>query len=118
MDRYQDSKRRSRNRTRTNDLNIDKDFIELVKEGKYAKAMAVKPAEIDSFIDLYMNNENKSTNANATARTIIQIAKSFYEYNGGDRNFISDNLYDGLLSAYLSTGGIEPNGFVPKGIRM
>lgn len=96
---------------------------DFVKAGKYGKGLeTVSDTTVSEFVNaLYEREANPEAEDNkmifGMARKLLAIAKSYYEYDPKSRNLISDNIYDGVLAAYLKTGATEPVGIIPKGMK-
>lgn len=96
------------------------DAIEdFVRDGKYGKAVANADAVLmEEFIENFRKVDPESELGKkmyGMMRKLLSIGKSFYEYDDKDREILSNDTYDGLLSTYLASGMKEPVGIVPKG---
>jgi len=92
--------------------------IDKIKDGKFGKALEIRDkSKLEALIDAFMNMDQDLPNAskvNTEIRKLIQIGKSFYEYDGKQREFIDNNTYDGLIARYRGFGFEEPTGIVPS----
>ena len=95
-----------------NRLNI---YFDQVKKGKYPKPDKEDQEMIDEFAKVFKWADLSmfSKLMLETARKLIVIGKSYYEYSS--KEFIDNISYDGLLAKYLKTGATEPTGIIPKG---
>ena len=96
------------------------DAIEdFVRDGKYGKAVANADSVLmEEFIENFRKVDPESELGKkmyGMMRKLLSIGKSFYEYDDKDREILSNDTYDGLLSTYLASGMKEPVGIVPKG---
>ena len=96
------------------------DTIEdFVRDGKYGKAVANADSVLmEEFIENFRKVDPESELGKkmyGMMRKLLSIGKSFYEYDDKDREILSNDTYDGLLSTYLASGMKEPVGIVPKG---
>ena len=96
------------------------DMIEdFVRDGKYGKAVANADSVLmEEFIENFRKVDPESELGKkmyGMMRKLLSIGKSFYEYDDKDREILSNDTYDGLLSTYLASGMKEPVGIVPKG---
>ena len=96
------------------------DMIEdFVRDGKYGKAVASADSVLmEEFIENFRKVDPESELGKkmyGMMRKLLSIGKSFYEYDDKDREILSNDTYDGLLSTYLASGMKEPIGIVPKG---
>ena len=96
------------------------DMIEdFVRDGKYGKAAANADSVLmEEFIENFRKVDPESELGKkmyGMMRKLLSIGKSFYEYDDKDREILSNDTYDGLLSTYLASGMKEPVGIVPKG---
>ena len=96
------------------------DTIEdFVRDGKYGKAVANADSVLmEEFIENFRKVDPESELGKkmyGMMRKLLSIGKSFYEYDDKDREILSNDTYDGLLSMYLASGMKEPVGIVPKG---
>ena len=92
-------------------------FLQLVQDGKFTQVKNYQSA-LSAFLEEYRNKKelSKEDPMHDTARKIIIIGKSFYEYS---KLVFMDNIdYDALLAKYLSYGFVEPTGFIPKGSKL
>lgn len=95
---------------------LDKVISMIADQGKYGKALDLMDADVlKEFVDAYTKDDINNPDLDTVARKLINIGKSFYEYDDKHRQFISDETYDGLLAIYKSHGNIEPSGIIPKG---
>ena len=92
---------------------------ELVKAGKYGKAIAsADDVLMEEFIENFRKVDPETELGKkmyGMMRKLLAIGKSFYEYDDKDREILSNDTYDGLLSTYLASGMKEPVGIIPKG---
>ncbi len=95
---------------------------DLVKEGKYKKAMELpfREAVITDFVDHFTQDTTSPDNKDGDSiygmcRKLLSICKSFYEYADALQELLPNATYDGLLAKYLKSGKQEPTGIVPKG---
>ena len=96
--------------------------IERIKDNKFGKAL--KERDNALLNELILEFDRLFTDGFETPHTeelldciekLIIIGKSFFEYHS-DELFITDKIYDSILSKWLSIRGkIEPTGIVPKG---
>lgn len=96
------------------------DAIEdFVRDGKYGKAVANADSVLmEEFIDNFRKVDPETELGKkmyGMMRKLLSIGKSFYEYDDKDREILTNDTYDGLLSTYLASGMKEPVGIVPKG---
>ena len=96
------------------------DAIEdFVRDGKYGKAVANADSVLmEEFIENFRKVDPETELGKkmyGMMRKLLSIGKSFYEYDDKDREILSNDTYDGLLSTYLASGMKEPVGIVPKG---
>lgn len=96
------------------------DMIEdFVRDGKYGKAVANADSVLmEEFIENFRKVDPETELGKkmyGMMRKLLSIGKSFYEYDDKDREILSNDTYDGLLSTYLASGMKEPVGIVPKG---
>ena len=93
-------------------------IIEKIKDGKFGKALVIRDkSKLEALIDAFMNMDQDLPNAskvNTEIRKLIQIGKSFYEYDSKQREFIGNITYDGLVARYRGFGFEEPVGIVPS----
>lgn len=96
---------------------------DLVKAGKYGKGLdVVNQKTITAFVNELNTREADSVSEEdktlfGMARKLLAIGKSYYEYDSKSREIISNKTYDDVLALYLKTGGIEPVGIIPKGLK-
>ena len=100
---------------------LDRVVEQIRENGKYGKALdQIHHDTLIQFIDAYaeIDTANEELDQfNSIARKMINIGKSFYEYDSKQREFLSNADYDRLLARYLELGNIEPAGIAPKGKR-
>ena len=93
---------------------LDKATEHITESGKYGRAKDdVREVSILEFIKIYQSGDDAAYDA--IARKLINLGKSFYEYDQKHREFLTDADYDKLLARYLERGNIEPSGIIPKG---
>lgn len=91
----------------------------ITEDGKFVKAMLSQNEKIivTDFIESFSKNDDPSKDDLKTAKKILQIGKTFYEFGASDSKlvplFIPHKLYDQLLAAYIKHDG-EPEAFIPK----
>lgn len=94
------------------------DAISKIKDGKYKKAMEKRSKEkIDDLADAFLNMDHELDNFQRVASAIgklIQVGKSFYEYDDNHRVYVDDAIYDRILEKYRAYGFDEPTGFAPS----
>lgn len=92
--------------------------IEKIKDGKFGKGLEIRDKDkLEALVDAFMNMDQdlpNFTKVTSEIRKLIQIGKSYYEYDGKQREFISNSTYDGLIARYRGFGFEEPTGFVPN----
>ena len=98
------------------------DAIEdFVRDGKYGKAVANADSVLmEEFIENFRKVDPESELGKkmyGMMRKLLSIGKSFYEYDDKDREILSNDTYDGLLSTYLASGMKEPVGIVSEGFQ-
>lgn len=92
----------------------------IADSGKYGKALEERDEDrINTFVYVYTKvisyDGRLKKKYDAAAKTLLNIGKSFYEYDEKHRDFISDARYDALLATYLTGDNVEPSGIIPKG---
>lgn len=98
-------------------INMTDDAMSKVREGKFKKALEKKnDAVIEDLVDAFLNMDKSLPNfkrvTDAVAK-LIRVGKSFYEYSG-DKEYISNSVYDRVLAKYRGYGFDEPAGIVPS----
>lgn len=97
---------------------LDKATTIITDDGKYGRAKdAVSQNQIKEFIQIYSTSTDESIlpSCDTIARKLINLGKSFYEYDDKSRELLSNESYDGLVARYLERGNVEPSGIIPKG---
>lgn len=93
----------------------------LVKDGKYGKALAaVNRNVMDEFLEEFKKDRDFAADEDhflGMVRQLINICKSFYEYDEKQREVMDNITYDWVLARFLANGGNEPYGIVPRGSR-
>lgn len=92
--------------------------INKIRDGKFKKALEKRDKnKIDDLTDAFLNMDRELPNFQRVASAIgklIQIGKSFYEYDDNHRSYMDDAIYDRILEKYRAYGFDEPTGFVPN----
>ncbi|MCM1531876.1 MAG: hypothetical protein NC114_06350 [Ruminococcus flavefaciens] len=92
--------------------------MEFIGKNKFGKAYDIlDKTVITDLLDAFQNMDQTLSNAplvNKTVTKLLQVCKSFYEYDGKQREVIPNNIYDGVLAKYTGLGLVEPTGIVPK----
>ena len=93
------------------------DAINKIRDGKYKKAMEKRSNEkIDDLVDAFLNMESDLPNFQrvvSAATKLIQVCKSFREYDDAQRDYVDDAIYDRVITKYRAYGYDEPTGFTP-----
>ena len=70
---------------------LDKVISMIADQGKYGKALDLMDADVlKEFVDAYTKDDINNPDLDTVARKLINIGKSFYEYDDKHRQFISD----------------------------
>ncbi|MCM1230202.1 MAG: hypothetical protein NC489_08715 [Ruminococcus flavefaciens] len=92
--------------------------MEFIGKNKFGKAYDVLDKTVlEDLIDAFQNMDQTLANAdlvNGTMTKLLQVCKSFYEYDSKQREVIPNSVYDGILAKYTGLGLVEPTGIVPK----
>lgn len=91
--------------------------IEAVSKNKFSKAYeALDKVLVDELVDAFRNMDQDLSNAplvNIAATKLLQVCKTFYEYDEKSREVLPNTVYDGFLAKYTGLGLTEPTGIVP-----
>lgn len=91
--------------------------IDMLDKGKFSKAYAeLDKTLIEELLDAFYNIDPLLPNVgliNATVTKLLQVCKTFYEYDGKQRAVIPNIEYDRMLAKYRGLGLEEPTGIVP-----
>lgn len=91
--------------------------IEAISKNKFGKAYeGLDKVLLDELVDAFRNMDQDLSNAplvNTTITKLLQVCKSFYEYDEKQREVIPNPVYDGILAKYVGLGLEEVTGIVP-----
>jgi len=94
------------------------DALGKVRDGKFKKAMEKRnKGTIDDLADAFLNMDKDLPNFQRVSSAIgklLQVGKSFYEYDDNHRVYMDDSIYDRVLAKYRAYGFDEPTGIVPN----